>query len=145
MGWEILIGEWDEDARSEDPEGTPQTVAHVEVAEAPAFDGDDAGHSNCRRPSYVDWHSFCRATGLADLFHGKAGLFAEHPSTVRLTKRHARIVKQAREMFQAARPAAQPTFLSASEQDHHLARLIWLEWWVNWAIANCKRPAIHNR
>lgn len=28
--------------------------------------------------------------------------------------------------------------------DPVLARLIWLEWWMAWALANCKTPAIHN-
>jgi len=28
--------------------------------------------------------------------------------------------------------------------DYSLARLIWLQWWVNWAITNCETPAISN-
>ena len=28
--------------------------------------------------------------------------------------------------------------------DYQLARLLWLEWWVEWAIENAGRPAIEN-
>jgi hypothetical protein len=29
-------------------------------------------------------------------------------------------------------------------QDFHGARLVWLEWWVRWALDNCKVPVIYN-
>jgi hypothetical protein len=28
--------------------------------------------------------------------------------------------------------------------DGNLARLRWLEWWVDWALKNCKLPAVGN-
>lgn len=28
--------------------------------------------------------------------------------------------------------------------DPYLARLIWLEWWMTWALDNCETPAIEN-
>jgi hypothetical protein len=28
--------------------------------------------------------------------------------------------------------------------DYMLARLIWLDWWMRWALENCETPAIEN-
>ena len=146
MGYEILIGEWDTAAKAEEEGCAPRTVQALELADAPAFDGDEmTGHTNRRQPSYGAWAEFCRATGLGGVFHGVNGLFAEHPGTVRLTGRHARTIRNALRAYRAACPGASPTFLSGSATDHHLARLEWLAWWVDWALANCKVPAIHNR
>ena len=33
----------------------------------------------------------------------------------------------------------------ADVANYHMARLIWLDWWVQWALKNCERPAIYNR
>jgi hypothetical protein len=144
MGYEIYIGEWDLNAKPEEEGACARTVEHIELPNAPAFDGDDSGHSNCRRPSYSTWHDFGRASGLGGLFHGTNGLFAEHPGTVRLTKQHARIVRTALKAYRAKHPTATPRFC-ASTADAHLARLEWLAWWIDWALATCKIPAIHNR
>jgi hypothetical protein len=146
MGYDIYIGEWDEGAKSVDPEGTPQTVAHLERPEAPAFEGDDSGRTNVRRPSYGAWERFCGDTGLRELFFDRrVGLMREHPGTTRLTRAHLATIRRALNAYRDAHPNATSTFVSGDERDHHLARLTWLEWWVDWALANCERPAIHNR
>ena len=145
MGYELFIGEWDETAVADEEGCAPQTVMALTLAEAPLFAGDVTGRTNRRRPSYSMWAKFCSATGLGDLFFGANGLFAEHPGTVRLTAEHALRIAQALKAYRATYPGATPTFKSRSERGHHLARLEWLAWWVNWARANCTVPAIHNR
>ena len=139
MGWDIYIGEWRARASADD-----EPIDHIEDGDAPAFNGDDAGRTNRRQPSYVEWDQFCVATGLKALFHGENGLFAEHPGTVQLTKKHAQEIHRALGRYTLKYPNAESTFLGG-ERDKNLARLEWLVWWVDWALTNCKRPAIHNR
>lgn len=145
MGYEIYIGEWDKDAVADEEGCAPQTIALIEHDDAPSFDEDSVGRTNCRKPSYGTWKGFCRAVGVDALFNGPTGLLVEHPGTVQLTKAHARTLHTALKVFRAAHRRAKPTFASVDENDHHLARLEWLVWWTDWALANCMVPAMHNR
>lgn len=138
MAYDIYIGE----QRQAESEESPI----VELASAPSFPGDAAGRTNVRRPSYGAWERFCGDTGLRELFFDvRAGLMREHPGTARLTRAHLATIRRALGAYRDAYPRVTPTFESGDERDHHLARLTWLEWWVDWALANCKRPVIHNR
>jgi hypothetical protein len=145
MGYEILIGELVRDPPPGVPGWPAQTVSVIEQPDAPCFDGDATGPTNRRVYDYLAWHAFMRTSGLWGIFHGPGGLFARHPDTVRLTRRHAMLVRQALELFAAARPHARPTFETGEPADHHLAQMKWLVWWMEWALANCAVPAIHNR
>lgn len=147
MAYEIYIGEWNRGATADEEGCTPQDVSLIEIDGAPTCAGDEmTGCSNRRQPSYGVWDRFCRATGVYALFFDpRKGLMREHPGTASLTKGHAKEIAAALARYRANHPDAQPTFESADEHDHHLARLIWLDWWVRWALANCRQPAIHNR
>jgi hypothetical protein len=146
MGYEILIGEWQRDPPPESGAiRTPRAVAVIEHAHAPCFDGDGTGRTNRRVWRYQDWYRFVRVTGLWGLFHEDGGILGKHPGTVRVRPHHAVVVRQEFELFAAARPHARPTFVSRDPDDHHLAELKWLVWWMEWTLANCSVPAIHNR
>ena len=118
--------------------------------EAPTFPGDEmTGDGNDRSPSYSVWDDFCRSVGLYDLFYDERGhLHAGHPGCIGIDQGFAAAVHSARLSYEA-NATLPPGFHGWSyegphEYDGHLARLIWLDWWVQWALANCETPAIQN-
>lgn len=135
-------------------------VSAHEEADAPSFPNDFmTGKGNTRHPGYSQWHDFCNAAGLEDMFYNKeSGLIAQHPGTSMLTRTHADLVTRARKLWEEGHRGAKPGWCSCRkcdiliaknrkdhvELDGILARLLWLEWWINWALKNCKIPAIHN-
>lgn len=60
-------------------------------------------------------------------------------SVVDLTDDHLTLVKQAISRWKSGHPGTTPGF--ASYQDPQLARLLWLEWWMDWALKHCVQPA----
>lgn len=117
---------------------------------APVFVNDEmTGNSNARSPSYSGWANFCRAVGLHDFFFDdQDGLITQHPGCEMITQEHLEIVQTALIKYQATTDKT-PGFIlwdddDTGKFDGNLARLIWLEWWMRWALANCETPAIEN-
>ena len=118
--------------------------------QAPHFPGDITGSSNSRSPSYSVWADFCRTVGLYEFFYTPSGhLRAGHPGCIGITKEDADFVTAALSRYSAA--ATRPPGFEAAwdyhgpaNYDYHLARLIWLEWWMRWAVEHCETPAIEN-
>ncbi|MGH7296652.1 MAG: hypothetical protein ACRELB_17060 [Polyangiaceae bacterium] len=85
-------------------------------------------------------------THLHDLFFALGtGLMAEHPGTVRITRDHAEAAHDALLRFVDEHRRADPSFASGRAEDAHLARLLWLDWWLYRAPHRWDDPAIHNR
>lgn len=175
MSYDIYIGEARLDVPGpEDTDGNEIVcdVASFTHPEAPAFPGDDmTGHSNGRHPGYSQWTHFCEEVGLHDLFFGArrdkttgrsardVGLMTKHPGCYLLRQSDLDEVRLARRRWEARPWRAteriagwdpNSTWTTPAESmdqryDNHLARLLWLEWWITWALANCKVPAIYNR
>ncbi len=142
------------------------TVAEFRHPEAPAFSGDAlTNNSNGRHPGYGQWAGFLREVGLYDLFFGaqahtatrKKSLMSEHPGAALLTKSDLKEIQAALKRWQKRTwrtkeriPGWDPEHNPFSKKeadpryDGNLARLIWLEWWVTWALANCKVPTLYN-
>ncbi len=141
-------------------------VEGVRLPDAPTFPNDDmTGDSNGRHPSYSGWAEFCREAGgdINHLFYGSdpqagGGLLERHPGCVPLTQEHLDVVRAAlarRRKSSSKEPgfAGEPIyeagkftgrFVDEDRYDGILARLIWLEFWMAWALANCETPAIEN-
>lgn len=147
MGYSIYIGEYK--VTPPDPEfpedGEYICVEDVECDDAPTFLGDGmTGHSNSRHPSYGGWSDFAWEVGLHDFFFDQqTGLMREHPGTFDLEKSHLLAVQEALVEYRKEYPHIKPRF-GASDVEANLARLIWLAWWIEWTLANCKRPSISN-
>lgn len=153
MGYTFTVGNAVPTSSKED---FPDLVASWEVDDvqlpgAPVFPGDDmTGNSNSRSPSYSVWPDFCRAVGLHEFFYDSMGhLRAGHPGCVGITQEDADLVSRALESYRAASnlPPGFETdwdYDGPPNYDYHLARLIWLEWWMQWAVKNCETPAIQN-
>lgn len=167
MSYSIKIGNAeidhvvDEDEVNESPEYRIR-VRTMELPEAPSFTGDINDRKNVRWPSYGGWARFCENTNLGELFYGppgerSAGLFASHPGAVQLTRQHLARVRAATEEYLARPwpakeriPGWDPTLERYSSKDGDpcydadLARLRWLEWWMDWALKNCEHPCMEN-
>lgn len=154
MGYDIYIGEADLETCKYD------NVVRVGVKvtthpDAPVFLNDElTGCSNARHPSYHGWSIFCDKTGLNDFFFNEeTGLMRTHPGSCLLTKSNLETICDA---LEKRRQYAKEEGLIAgfsensigngpvSSVDPHLARLMWLEFWVRWALENCKNPTIVN-
>lgn len=96
--------------------------------DAPAF-GDRFDYCNELNVAYPAWKGFCKNVGLYELFYGDGKndcLLENHPGCVPLTTRHQSKIN---EVFKE-----NPTF----------ELLIWLNYWVNWAMENCDKPVFEN-
>lgn len=146
MGYYIAIGNAVPDFGKEDGYlYASWVVSETRNEDAPIFPGDHAtGNKNIRLPSYTGWSEFCDKMGLYDLFFDKfEGLFRQHPGCVMITQEHYQTVAAALHEYKkhAKRP---PGYDEFGNYDYDLARLMWLEYWMKWALDNCETPAIYN-
>lgn len=160
MSYDIYIGNAELETPDPDEDGGVLTarmiVRHHEEPDAPTFPGDETTkNGNSRHPGYLQWDNFCGTAGLRALFFDEAtGLMREHPGTVALGPEHLATVRSARERWERRHPGAVPGWdwpgypAGADDgvrgRDGVLARLLWLEWWMDYALRTCERPAIHN-
>ena len=119
-------------------------------ADAPTFPRDEmTGNSNGRSPSYSVWSEFCREVGIYEVFYDERGrLHAGHPGCIGLTQENADVIGAALAKWQE-KATLPPGFEDwhyegPTTHDYQLARLMWLDWWVRWALENCETPAIGN-
>jgi len=158
MGYSIYIGNA-VISHDEEDLSAHYTVEHVEHANAPEWpdpvgpDGkpdfmlgvDISGKTNGRHPSYMSFAEWARRVDLYELFLGvdeHEGLLNPHPGCHRLTPEIVAEVCAARAKWEASHPGAMPGWREGEDPD--LAKLIWYGWWMTWAMANCKIPAISN-
>lgn len=128
-------------------------VALASNDDAPAF-GEPTDKENQRWPSYTAWANSMRALGLYDLFLERdEGLMSPHPGCKLITKEHLDQVRSAvadRRTKNGGKPAGFFGYDNDNHQeidngnDPDLARGVWLEYWMAWAIDNCETPAIEN-
>ena len=158
MGWTIKIG----NATPLFTDGQDGLQAYwivedVEVDNAPSFPHDVSAKTNTRTPSYSVWKEFCQQTGLYELFYNKeSGLLEQDQSVVKINKGHLEIIRSALKELQAkaTKPPGFPDWkidanrntiihIDFDKYDSTLARLLWLDFWFDWALENCKIPAIY--
>ncbi len=167
MGYDIYIGNITMRPLEDDEETTEYSrvingkvqyykpvVEGMKHPDAPTFPNDEmTGNGNSRHPGYAGWAEFCRRTGLYALFFDKTdGLMREHPGCTQLDSEHYRLIRAALDKWRYSHPDARPGFEEYSWErqiepvgyDGILARLIWLEWWVKWALDNCEHAGICN-
>ena len=108
------------------------------------------------------------SVGLFSLFYGKNcsgelirddALLRNHPGCVPLTERHRKEINEALANFKKVYPNAIATYGRPAPEgkmvgfwhdkenpveNGWLCRLVWLHYWVNWALDNCKQPVFAN-
>lgn len=153
MGYSITIGNAVPEGLDPDDDRLEisYTVEGAKHDNAPAY-GEPTDFTNERWPSYTVWSDFAKEVGLYDFFFDKSeGLMRSHPGCFRLSEIHLKAVQFAiekRKMQTKGKPAGFLDYSSGCEVDNgndpQLARLTWLEYWINWALKNCAMPAIEN-
>jgi len=149
MGYNLTIGELKVFYHQDEDE--PRVELSTRIShhdEAPAF-GEVSDYTNGRYPSYSVWRDFAESVGLLSLFYGKEerddALLANHPGCVPLTERHRREINEAFVDFKLKYPDAVATYENKNILENGLlCRLVWLHYWVNWALDNCKQPVFVN-
>lgn len=142
MGMTIAIGEAALRVVAEDDDAP--ITAWVETRthpDAPA-EGGDRKHGNTRSFTYGGFEAWARAAGLHELFRDPArGIVPEFRTDV--SRRECVLLRP--EHLAAIRAAQQrPHPEPAEGWTHHAPLLAWFEWWMAWALAHCKVPAIYS-
>lgn len=152
MGLDIKIGNAVPiDRKEADCGGYGSYVFFVEDTEHPdapcwpdnpaEFIYDSSGKSNLRSPGYTAFDEFLKRTGITK---DDVPAFWERESgdckCYVLLPEHRDAVSRARATWKTNRPGAIPGWTNGC--DTTLARLIWYEWWMTWALEHAERPSI---
>lgn len=169
MGYTLIIGE----ARIDYCKADNRLGLSVERASSPHAPMHDrfVGDENARSPSYIVWDEFCRDAGIQELFYGmgwdaaaqryrdcrseyhrSVPLLATHPGCQPICAEDLSVVIEARIERERTNGGKPPGFfdddgngnLIDNGTDQTLARLLWLEFWFDWALRYCNIPAIEN-
>lgn len=171
MGYTIVIGEaiFDGDKSEAYMKVWAEGQSHDD---APTFPNDEmTGNSNMRSPSYTGWSEFCRDSGLYGMFFGIDGrrdpymkadenchretpIMSDHPGFAVINDEDVLAIKQALERHKMKYGELEPGFRGWLEKEEDAppnatacatrARLLWLHYWTDWAVKNCKWPVIVN-
>jgi hypothetical protein len=128
-------------------------------------------NSNSRSSSYTAWSKFCDDAGITELFYGQGWnrdirrymdctedfhretpLLAEHPGAFALLPGDLEYIAAARAKRERSNGGKPAGFWDMDKEwneidngeDPTLARLLWLEFWIGWALDNCEMPTISN-
>ena len=126
------------------------TIKTVNSATAPVFENDEfTGTSNRRSLNFAVFPNFTHQVGLGTFMGGLMG------KMTRLNDYHGMKISKALRDYQKANPnATNPGFedsdynrcadyvVKHTEAEYHLARLIWLEYWVITALETLDEPYI---
>lgn len=134
--------------------GQRMVVGRITLPDAPNLPNDDlTGQSNERSPSDNAWRDFCKVVGILDVMSvfyeiknpGKRTVKVRYPRGQRegffeIKQEDLDAITAALTRYKAR--ATKPPGFGSDRYDAHFARLIWLQWWVEWAFTNCSNPVI---
>ena len=161
MGYNIHIGEA---YIKYLPEDNYIYIAVIDTKQdtAPDFGFNDvSGKSNSRYPNYTQMSDFCKDAGIYELFYDEyEGLLKQHPGCRPITQKHLQQIVEARVRWEKEHPNCKEMLPYAKDEpsgldyfemikfsekfDWTYARLVWYEFWFDWALKNCKMPSIAN-
>jgi hypothetical protein len=133
-------------------------VEEAVVKGSPSFVHDSPDESNGRGSATLAWSEFSRKAGLDSFFYEPGFGLIRDGETVRISGSHLDQIREAVLRWKAENPAGIPGFCGCStcdpisrnphphlkEMDTTLARLLWLEFWFEWALKNCLKPAFRS-
>lgn len=151
MGMSITIGNAQPVTQRDGERVFEWTIDDVTVATAPTWEDQDPARfqANWMCNGYGEWEAFVVAVGLLDLLtqNGlKRGVQGDLCSPDQLTPvpllpRHVATIQQAVARWRRKHPDAVGRY-GTTQVDGWTARLEWLLWWSEWALANCEHPAV---
>ncbi len=159
MGYSLTIGELEVDKNHEDGIDC-SCISFGAKGEkhdnAPAFN-EPTDFTNQRWPSYGVWSDCLRDAGMYDLFFCDGGhLIGGHPGVRLLTKEFYEEFTKRKIAFEAKYPHVEATYgerdtkdifhedLSNPKCNNVYCRIVWMDYWINWAIENCETPVFAN-
>ena len=121
---------------------------------APSF-GEPTDFSNERWPSYTSWYEFLKDANIVNFFYDKnERTIGGHPGGFMLTERHRAMVEGASVYLKTLYPKAFEYAENGGKWPDNkdeiidgygcCSRIIWLKYWVNWALDNCDHPVVAN-
>lgn len=118
--------------------------------EAPVFPGDvPTRNTNNRDMAYSAMSEWVDAVGLRGLFFDREhGLLRKDRCCYRLMREHHEEVLAAVAKHVAKVGQKTPGWPPDGEDERYdpdLARLLWFEWWMRWALTDCETPAVYLR
>lgn len=120
-------------------------IEKIDVAEAPVWESEVTdpwpeliGKGNHTYPSVESFELFCSVTGLHQLFFNT--LICSPGETSLIKAEDLIVIRAAKTRWVNAHPNSVAGW--RKNEDDILANLIWYEFWFNWALANCEKPAI---
>lgn len=159
MGYSFTIGDlkkvvekYEEDGVIEEYENW--SAETIELENAPAF-GEPTDRTNERWPSYSAWSEFAEFTNIYDLIYSDTGhLIGSHPGYLELTDDFQKNLKKRKKEFEEKYPKVEATYGNKTSifeadpnnppENYFYCRLVWLDFWVDYALENCETPAIVN-
>jgi hypothetical protein len=119
---------------------------HLRLSRSPAFPNDIRPQRNGLQVANGVWEHFLARTELREALYGAGGMLAIRPGLVGLRPSHLAPLRTALIRYPRTR---RPGYWTVGDElpsvyDGDLARLIWLAWWTEWAIASCTHPVIQN-
>lgn len=146
MGYSITIGELRIEKNPDDGFDSPCIkflANHIRKDDAPAF-GEPTDYTNSRWPSYTSWTNAMREAGLYECFFSNGTLIGGHPGVRLVTEDLLLAVQNAKYCIEKANPGMKAQFDDSKPLQSTYCRVIWLEYWMSWALANCEVPVIAN-
>jgi len=138
-------------------------VKTIKMRGSPVYGFLEASEGNTRSPGYTQMKIFAQETGLFDFFFDRdKGLLRRIPGVFPIMKGHLKSLTKARENWEKTHPDCKNLLPSPSKTpedyqmddpryteleqsfDWNYAKLLWYEWWFEWALENCHMPVICN-
>lgn len=142
MSVRITIGEIEEILDDDGPFELIKVIKVQKSDEAPIFVGENPDYEQLNTKSSICWPEFCQEGLIYGLFYNRhTGLF-KTTGVYNLTTEHLNLVSIKRVMREER--IKKPPGFGSDIYDPVLARLIWLEYWIEWALEKCQNPGIEN-
>lgn len=163
MGYNIGIGELEVTYNDEYISIDARAETHPDAPDL--GNGDASGKGNYRYPGYSSFANWCDELNIRSVFYEEGGtdyysgkvrwnMKGGHPGATPLTQSIYDTIKSTLDKYRldhpnSVLPTAENTkdlkpFDDDPEHDYTLARLVWFEFWMKWALENCKQPVISN-
>jgi hypothetical protein len=126
--------------KNTEDKGAALKIEEAHVADAPEFPGSRSTGRNLISMSSQAFATLCRSRTVALLLGAEyetGSLPVEGRSVALLTEAHLTRVQTA---LRCSPDETPPGFLETLDASR--ARLLLLEWWMQWALAHCKTPAM---
>ncbi len=151
MGYNLTIGEAKIITYTEDGLESASAVGAKSIAryDAPSF-GEPTDGTNERWVSYTSWWDFCEFVGLTHAIYDseqrslRGGHHGAFPINEEFKKEVDAAMVRLREKYPFAVAIYGENENDVPEENGAMCRLVWLQYWTNYALDNCTSPMFAN-